>query len=82
MKTFLIYIVLAVSGGVEIKINTTISPFYNLNECKQYVVKNSPTILSSAQSAFKGKKILEMGCVEIKKDGSKFSPSFREDTSI
>ena len=82
MKTFFIYIVIAVTGGVEVKINTTIPPFYNLNECKQYVVKNSPTILSSAQSAFKGKKILEMGCVEIKKDGSKFSPSFREDTSI
>ena len=57
MKTFLIYIVLAVSGGVEIKINTSIPPFYNLNECKQYVVKNSATILGSAQSAFKGKKI-------------------------
>ena len=82
MKTFLIYIVIAGTGGVEVKINTTIPPFYNLNECKQYVVKNSPTILSSAQSAFKGKKVLEMGCVEIKKDGSKFSPSFREDTSI
>ena len=82
MKTFLIYIVLAVSGGVEIKINTTIPPFYNLNECKQYVVKNSATILGSAQSAFKGKKVREMGCVEMKKDGSNFSPSFREDTSI
>ena len=37
MKTFLIYIVIAISGGVEVKINTTIPPFYNLNECKEYV---------------------------------------------
>ena len=82
MKTFLIYIVIAITGGVEVKINTTIPPFYNLNECKQYVVKNSPTILSSAQSAFNGKKVLEMGCVEIHEGGSRFLPNYKEDTSI
>ena len=82
MKTFFIYIVIAISSGVEVKINTTIPPFYNLKECKQYVVKNAATIVGSAKSAFQDRKILEMGCVEIKKDGSKFSPSYKEETSI
>ena len=50
--------------------------------CKQYVTKNSINILKFCKSNFKGKKILEMGCVEIKKDGSKFSPNYKEDTSI
>ena len=48
MKTFFIYIVIAISSGVEVKINTTIPPFYNLKECKQYVTKNSINILGSA----------------------------------
>ena len=82
MKTFFIYIVIAVTGGVEVKLNTTIPAFSTFKECSQYVTSNSINILKSANSAFKGKKILEMGCVEIKKDGSEFSPSFKEDTSI
>ena len=82
MNTFFIYIVIAVIGGVEVKLNTTIPAFPNIKQCSQYVTKNSMNILKSAKSAFRGKKVLEMGCVEIKKDGSKFSPSFREDTSI
>ena len=82
MKTFFIYIVIAISSGVEVKINTTIPPFYNLKECKQYVVKNAATIVGSAKSAFQDRKILEMGCVEIQENGSKFLPNYKEDTSI
>ena len=78
MKTFLIYIVIAITGGVEVKINTTIPPFYSLNECKHYVNVNSMNIINSARTAFKGKKIVELGCVEMKKEGSKFSPIFRK----
>ena len=35
-------------------------------------------IINSARTAFKGKKIVELGCVEMKKEGSKFSPIFRK----
>ena len=78
MKTFFIYIVIAVTGGVEVKLNTTIPPFYNLNECKHYINVNSMNIINSARTAFKGKKIVELGCFEMKKEGSKFSPIFRK----
>ena len=57
MKTFFIYIVIAVTGGVEVKLNTTIPAFLTFKECSQYVTSNSMNILKSANSAFKGKKI-------------------------
>ena len=38
----------------------------------------SMNIINSARTAFKGKKIVELGCVEMKKEGSKFSPIFRK----
>ena len=81
MNTFFIYIVIAVIGGVEVKLNTTIPAFPNIKECSQYVTKNSMNILKSAKSAFRGKKVLEMGCVEIKDGGTRFLPNYREDTS-
>ena len=82
MKTFFIYIVIAVTGGVEVKLNTAIPAFLTFKECSQYVTSNSMNILKSANSAFKGKKILEMGCVEIHENGSRFLPNYKEDTSI
>ena len=82
MKMFLIYIVLGVATGVDVKINTTIPPFYKFEECKNYVIKNSINILNSARSTFIYAKVLEMGCVEMKQDGRKFSPLSKEDTSI
>ena len=82
MKVFLVYIVLSVATGIDIKVNTSIPPFYSLNECKHYVNVNSMNIINSARTAFKGKKILEMGCVEIHEGGSRFLPNYKEDTSI
>ena len=78
MKVFLVYIVLSVATGIDIKVNTSIPSFYSLNECKHYVNVNSMNIINSARTAFKGKKIVELGCVEMKKEGSKFSPIFRK----
>ena len=52
MKTFFIYIVIAVTGGVEVKLNTTIPHVFNFKECSQYVTSNSINILKSANSSF------------------------------
>ena len=35
----------------------------------------------TADGFYKGKKIVELGCVEMKKEGSKFSPIFRKGKS-
>ena len=55
MNEFLIYIVIVVIGGVEVKLNTSVPPFPNLNSCVEYVVSNKKHILDSAKSSFKNK---------------------------
>ena len=39
MNMFLIYIVIIVTSGVEVKLNTSIPAFYDLQSCKEYVMK-------------------------------------------
>ena len=83
MNEFLIYIVIIVIGGVEVKLNTSIPPFPNLNSCTEYVVSNKKHILDSAKSSFKYKEILELGCVVMKnKDEIKFNPIYKMDKQV
>ena len=70
MNVFLIYIVIVVTGGVEVKLNTSIPPFPNLNSCTEYVVSNK-------------KHILELGCVVMEnKDEIKFNPIYKMDKQV
>ena len=55
MNVFLIYIVIVVIGGVEVKLNTSIPPFPNFDSCREYVVSNKKHILDSGKSTFKNK---------------------------
>ncbi len=83
MNVFLIYIVIVVIGGVEVKLNTSIPPFPNLDSCKEYVVSNQKYILDSAKSSFKNKDILELGCVVMKnRDEIKFNPIYKMDKKV
>ena len=83
MNAFLIYIVIVVTGGVEVKLNTSIPAFPNLNSCTEYVVSNKKYILDSAKSSFKDKEILELGCVVIEnKDEIKFNPIYKMDKQV
>ena len=83
MNVFLIYIVIVVIGGVEVKLNTSIPPFSNLDSCKEYVVSNQKYILDSAKSSFKNKDILELGCVVMKnRDEIKFNPIYKMDKKV
>ena len=52
MNMFLIYIVIIVTSGVEVKLNTSIPAFYDLQSCKEYVMKNQKSLLDSANSTF------------------------------
>ena len=83
MNAFLIYIVIVVTGGVEVKLNTSIPASPNLNSCTEYVVSNKKHILDSAKSSFKDKEILELGCVVIEnKDEIKFNPIYKMDKQV
>ena len=83
MNEFLIYIVIVVIGGVEVKLNTSIPPFSSLDSCKEYVVSNQKDILDSGKSAFKDKHILELGCVVMEnKDEIKFNPIYKMDKQV
>ena len=83
MNVFLIYIVIIVTGGVEVKLNTSIPPFPNLNSCTEYVVSNKKHILDSGKRTFKNKEILELGCVVMEnKDEIKFNPIYKMDKQV
>ena len=83
MNEFLIYIVIVVIGGVEVKLNTSVPPFPNLNSCVEYVVSNKKHILDSAKSSFNNKHILELGCVVMEnKDEIKFNPIYKMDKEV
>ena len=83
MNVFLIYIVIVVTGGVEVKLNTSIPPFPNLNSCTEYVVSNKKHIIDSGKSAFKNKEISELGCVIMRnKDEIEFKPIYKMDKQV
>ena len=83
MNMFLIYIVIVVIGGVEVKLNTSIPPFPNFDSCREYVVSNKKHILDSGKSTFKNKDILELGCVIMKnKDEIEFNPIYKMDKQV
>ena len=83
MNMFLVYIVIVVIGGVEVKLNTSIPPFPNFESCREYVVSNQKNILDSGKSTFKDKHILELGCVVMKnKDEIEFNPIYKMDKEI
>ena len=83
MNVFLIYIVIVVIGGVEVKLNTSIPPFPNFDSCREYVVSNKKHILDSGKSTFKNKDILELGCVVMEnKDEIKFNPIYKMDKQV
>ena len=83
MNEFLIYIVIVVIGGVEVKLNTSIPPFPNFDSCKEYVISNREDILNSGKSAFNDKHILELGCVVMEnKDEIKFNPIYKMDKQV
>ena len=83
MNMFLIYIVIIVTSGVEVKLNTSIPAFYDLQSCKEYVMKNQKSLLDSANSTFINKDVLEMGCVRMKnKDEIDFNPIYKMDKKV
>ena len=83
MNEFLIYIVIVVIGGVEVKLNTSIPPFPNLNSCTEYVVSNKKHILDAGKRTFNDKHILELGCVVMEnKDEIKFNPIYKMDKQV
>ena len=83
MNVFLIYIVIVVTGGVEVKLNTSIPPFPNLNSCTEYVVSNKKNILDSGKKTFNDKHILELGCVVMEnEDEIKFNPIYKMDKQV
>ena len=83
MNVFLIYIVIVVTGGVEVKLNTSIPPFPNLNSCTEYVVSNKKHIIDSGRRTFKDKEILELGCVVMEnEDEIKFNHIFKMDKQV
>ena len=83
MNAFLIYIVIVVTGGVEVKLNTSIPAFPNLNSCTEYVVSNKKHIIDSGRRTFKDKEILELGCVVMEnKDEIKFNPIYKMDKQV
>ena len=83
MNEFLIYIVIVVIGGVEVKLNTSIPPFPNLNSCTEYVVSNKKNILDSGKKTFNNKHILELGCVVMEnEDEIKFNPIYKMDKQV
>ena len=83
MNVFLIYIVIVVTGGVEVKLNTSIPPFPNFDSCREYVVSNKKHILDSGKRTFNDKHILELGCVVMEnKDEIKFNPIYKMDKQV
>ena len=62
-----IYVALGMTAGSydNIKLNTVVPPFLNLQTCVAFVEENKDEIYDSASIAFGGYQIREMGDLEV-----------------